>query len=135
MDDRNLMSTRELSTLTGLSISKITNMLRSGKIKGEKKSGKWRIYKNDLRNQFPNLTPSNKSSEIRTQTMGENGPKPSASGASLSISEFSKLTYLTNFGVLSFIKKGILKGFQDEHGDWRIKADALNSPNIKHLIR
>jgi hypothetical protein len=60
----------------------------------------------------------------------------SAGGAqTYSVSEFSSLTYLTEYGVLEFLKKGRLQGVRDEKGQWRLGADNLRNPGMRHLIR
>ncbi|MDZ7581106.1 MAG: hypothetical protein U5R30_10890 [Deltaproteobacteria bacterium] len=48
---------------------------------------------------------------------------------------FSALTYLTEFGVLEFLKKGLLQGVRDEKGNWRLSVDNLQLSGLRHLIR
>ena len=45
------------------------------------------------------------------------------------------MTYLTDFGVMDWLKKGRIKGIQDETGEWRIDAANLEILNIKRLLR
>jgi hypothetical protein len=52
-----------------------------------------------------------------------------------SVTEFSGLTYLTEYGVLEFLKKGRLQGVKDEKGQWRLGADNLQNPGMRYLIR
>jgi hypothetical protein len=52
-----------------------------------------------------------------------------------SVAEFSAMTYLTDFGVMDWLKKGRIKGIQDETGEWRIDAANLEITNIKRLLR
>ena len=42
------ISTNEFSKLSGLSVSQVSKLLRDGKIKGVKESGKWMISRNQL---------------------------------------------------------------------------------------
>jgi hypothetical protein len=51
------------------------------------------------------------------------------------VTEFSSLTYLTEYGVLEFLKKGRLQGVRDEEGQWRLGADNLQNPCMRHLTR
>lgn len=44
------LTTGEFSQLTGIAVPTITRMLRRDKIRGEKRSGKWIIYENELQN-------------------------------------------------------------------------------------
>jgi hypothetical protein len=60
---------------------------------------------------------------------------PKAGAKSLSLPDFSRLTYLTDYGVEEYLKTGRLRGSKDAQGNWRIDADNLDDPRIKHLIR
>ena len=42
------ISTSEFSKLSGLSVSQVSKLLRDGKIKGVKESGKWMISRDQL---------------------------------------------------------------------------------------
>jgi hypothetical protein len=60
----------------------------------------------------------------------------SADGAqTYSVIEFSKLTYLTEYGVLEFLKKGLLQGVRDKKGQWRLGAENLQNPGMRNLLR
>ena len=43
------ISTSEFSSLSGLSVSQVSKLLREGKIKGVKESGKWMISRSQLK--------------------------------------------------------------------------------------
>ena len=45
------------------------------------------------------------------------------------------MTYLTEFGVRDWLKKGLLKGTRSEDGEWYVDAASLENPNIKRLLR
>ncbi len=69
-------------------------------------------------------------------------PAPAASAApavrsaqSYSVTEFSAMTYLTEFGVRDWLKKGRLKGTRSDDGEWRIDAANLEAPHMKNLVR
>ena len=61
--------------------------------------------------------------------------KPPKALKSFSVSEFAAMTYLTDFGVRKFLQNGQLKGEIDSEGTWRVYAENLLDPLIKHLVR
>jgi hypothetical protein len=69
------------------------------------------------------------------RTVEPSVPKKAAAQKTYSVSEFSAMTYLTDFGVTDWLKKGRLQGRRDENGDWRIDSSNLELPNIKRLLR
>ena len=159
--------TSEFSSLSGLSVSQVSKLLREGKIKGVKESGKWMISRSQLKlkavqemvkpkKPAPSKTKSKKSrkdpvsgkkttAEVKKQKdqiQKESLPPPAASALNktvrkktYSVAEFSAMTYLTDFGVMDWLKKGRIKGIQDETGEWRIDAANLEILNIKRLLR
>lgn len=161
------ISTSEFSSLSGLSVSQVSKLLREGKIKGVKVSGKWMISKNQLplkvvkgmmKSQKPAmgkrksattridpLTDKKTPSEARQakDPTPKSAIQPSTSAAAkkigqkgtYSVAEFSARTYLTEFGVMDWLKKGRLRGTQDENGQWRVDGANLELPGIKHLLR
>jgi excisionase family DNA binding protein len=156
------LSTSEFSKLTGIPVSTIGKLIREGKIKGKKASGKWKIAESQLkakavkelsqvRKQKPTLTkegdiikkaaktPSPSQEKKKTAAAAQKPagpPKDSKRSANdYSVAEFSQITYLTDFGVEDFLKKGRLKGVRDQAGNWRVFAENLNNPSIRHLIR
>ena len=54
---------------------------------------------------------------------------------SYGIVQFAEMTYLTEKGVMDWLRKGRLTGKQDSKGAWLVDADNLENPNIKHLVR
>ena len=62
-------------------------------------------------------------------------PKPAEARKFFSVAEFVDMTYLTENGVMQWLKQGLLKGQQDEKGDWQVDAANLEVPNIKRLVR
>jgi excisionase family DNA binding protein len=155
------LSTREFSELTGISVSTVNRLLRKGKIKGVKTAGKWKIDKTEVTSKAVQaiLKPSGKraapakierTAKKRDTAQGAGvppgdfsaaGDKKETSGFSAagartySVTEFSNLTYLTEYGVLEFLKKGRLQGFRDKKGQWRLEADNLRNPGMRHLLR
>ncbi len=62
-------------------------------------------------------------------------PKPAKAAKFFSVAEFAAMTYLTENGVMQWLKQGLLKGKQDEKGDWQVEASNLEVPNVKRLVR
>jgi len=156
------ISTSEFSSLSKLSVSQVSKLLREGKIKGVKESGKWMISRNQLKlkavqemakNKKP--APSKIKSKKSEKTSGSGkktaaqtkkqkvSPAPAIAKVpdktvrkkTYSVAEFSAMTYLTDFGVMDWLKKGRIRGMQDETGEWRIDAANLEITHIKRLLR
>ena len=62
-------------------------------------------------------------------------PKPAKAAKFFSVAEFADMTYLTENGVMQWLKQGLLKGQQDEKGAWQVDASNLEVPNVKRLVR
>jgi hypothetical protein len=161
------ISTSEFSSLSGLSVSQVSKLLRAGKIEGIKESGKWMISRSQLKlkavqemakikKPLPSSIKSSKSrkdpvsgkkttaeaKKQKVQIQKESLPPTTAPARpktvpnkTYSVAEFSAMTYLTDFGVMDWLKKGRIKGVQDETGEWRIDAANLEIANIKRLLR
>ena len=156
------ISTSEFSSFSGLSVSQVSKLLREGKIKGLKESGKWMISRNQLKlkavKEMAKIKKTAPSKIKPKKSQKDPGPvkkttaeakkqkesPPPATAAALdktvrkntyTVAEFSAMTYLTDFGVMDWLKKGRLMGTQDETGEWRIDAANLEITNIKRLLR
>jgi len=161
------ISTSEFSSLSGLSVSQVSKLLREGTIKGVKESGKWMISRSQLKlPAVQELAKSKKplSSKTKSQKFRKDlgsGKKTTAEAKkqkdkiqkkslppatapaanktgqrkTYSVAEFSAMTFLTDFGVMDWLKKGRIKGIQNETGEWRIDAANLEITNIKRLLR
>ena len=62
-------------------------------------------------------------------------PKAAKSAKSFSVAAFANMTYLTENGVIQWLRQGLLKGQQDAKGEWQIDASNLEVPNVKRLVR
>ena len=62
-------------------------------------------------------------------------PKAAKSAKSFSVAAFADMTYLTENGVIQWLRQGLLKGQQDAKGEWQIDASNLEVPNVKRLVR
>ena len=54
---------------------------------------------------------------------------------SFSVAKFADMTYLTENGVMQWLKQGLLKGQQNAKGEWQIDASNLAVPNVKRVVR
>lgn len=130
---KQLLTTKEFADQSGLSVSKVTKLLRDGSLKGQKKSGKWMIPTSELEPYGKPADPPPKPSAPNAQAAPA-APAAQA-GRNFSVAEFSAMTYLTERGVHSWLKEGKLKGTQAENGDWQVDAASLEAPNVKRLVR
>jgi predicted site-specific integrase-resolvase len=145
-----LLTSSEFSSKTGISKSKVSKLIRDGKIKAEKKSGKWMINPDQLnakavKKALKPATPLPKkkaatSKSKKAPSKAKKSPaaeveKPAAAKKSFSIAEFVHMTYLTEKGVSEWLKSGQLAGHQNDRGDWRIDAANLEKSNVKRLVR
>jgi excisionase family DNA binding protein len=155
------LSTREFSELTGVAVSTVNRLLRKGKIKGVKTAGKWKIDKTEMtakaiqaivKRSDKRAAPDkiDRMAKIKDKVQGAGVPAgdfsdfadkkatagtPADEAQTYSVIEFSQLTYLTEYGVLEFLKKGLLQGVRNKNGQWRLGADNLQNPGIRHLLR
>ena len=70
---------------------------------------------------------------VKSEPKAKSAPKPA--GKSYSIEEFSQMTYLTEFGVTDWLKKGFLTGNKGQNGQWQVHASSLELSRMKKLIR
>ena len=153
-----MLTTGEFSKLSGISASTVNKWIRDKKIKAEKQSGKWIIGEDQLKSKavadFGLTGPargaaggkkkSAKSSRklvaaakkpLKSAKPSKTSPKLPTGVKAYSVDEFSAMTYLTDFGVRQFLKIGRLKGEIDTGGNWKVYAENLFDPLIKHLVR
>ena len=123
---KQLLTTKEFADQSGLPVSKVTKLLRDGRLQGHKKSGKWMIPSSELES---NAKPAAPKAQVAPAAAA-----PQA-GRNFSVPEFSAMTYLTEHGVRNWLKAGKLKGTQAENGEWQVDAASLEDPNIKRLVR
>lgn len=135
------LTSRGLSDITGIPVQTVNRLLREGRIKGVKASGKWRIDRGELNAEVVKAlsktagrqeSPRPASQELRKK---ENNHLSQSARQTYSVAEFSSLTYLTEAGVVEFIKKGRLQGVKDDKGNWLLGHENLQNPKIHHLIR
>ncbi|MFZ7125994.1 MAG: helix-turn-helix domain-containing protein [Desulfobacterales bacterium] len=128
---KHYLTTTEYAELKGMRVSDVTRMLRQGELKGVKQAGKWQI---------PMSQPPEPSSPARAVASTQPGTPadphpPVPERGSYSVGAFAEMSYLTETGVLRFLKSGKLKGERGPDGQWRVDAGVLELPWIKKLIR
>ena len=150
VQDNQLLTTAEFANRMGIAVSRVSKLIREGKIEAEKKSGKWMIHPSQLqveglqkpaRGRKPK--PKKKAVETRQQKADTRTPKPTppkketapSTGRMYTVSEFVEMTYLTEFGVRQWLKQGRLAGRQNEKGEWLIEGASLQVPDVKRLVR
>ncbi|MDJ0991723.1 MAG: helix-turn-helix domain-containing protein [Desulfobacterales bacterium] len=126
---KQFLSSKEFAARSGLPVSKVTKLLRAGGLKGQKKGRQWMIPASEL-------DPLQGTSPPAPRTAAAPQPVTAARpGQSYSVAEFSAMTYLTEFGVCDWLRKGRLQGTRSDDGEWRIDAANLEAPHMKNLVR
>ena len=146
------LTTAEFASKIGISTASVSKMIRDGKISAQKKSGKWMISADQLKAQAvkalskpgkkseskkaakptPDKTAAAKPVSVKKKAPAES---KKAADKTYTIAEFASLTYLTEFGVREWLKKGRLTGRQSPGGEWMVEAANLEAPAFKHLVR
>ena len=137
-----LLTSAEFAKKTGLKTAAVSKLIREGKIKAAKKSGKWMISPDQLEAAAVTAAPSSGKPAPKQKAAAATPKKapaktkaPAAGAKSFSIAEFAGMTYLTEKGVAEWLKIGRLSGSQDAQGSWRIDAANLEAAGIKRLVR
>lgn len=142
-----LLTSAEFAKKSGLKTAAVSKLIREGKIKATKKSGKWMIDPDQLKAAVASKSgkpaakkkaakPKQKEATATAkETAAPKADKPAAAAKSFSIAEFAGMTYLTEKGVAQWLKIGRISGSQDAQGAWRIDAANLEAPAIKRLVR
>jgi hypothetical protein len=148
--EHKLLTTKEFSDRTGIAVDVVSRWIRSGKIKALKQSGRWLIAPSQLQLKVIQDTASDRPLSQQENTPPDSGPmaaqkidratpvsiiQSGPAALSYSVAEFAEMTYLTERGVLLWLKEGRLRGTKDDVGQWRVLADNLEDPNVKRLLR
>ena len=134
------LTTGEFASKAGIPTSSVTKLIRQGKIKAEKKSGKWMILPDQLNEQavLNSSKPAKKKATLNKPAVTQKDKFAKAktiAGKMYTVAEFAGLTYLTEFGVQEWLKQGRLSGQQAAGGEWKIDAANLELPGVKRLVR
>ena len=130
-DTAKTLTTTEFAKRCGRSASTITKMLRQGRLKGEKRGGRWAIFETEL----AGFAESAETADTMPARPDQKTTTSQAEDKKYPIETFVKMTYLTEKGVRQFLRNGRLSGSIDDNGQWVVDADNLQRPGIKHLIR
>jgi len=137
-----LLTTSEFASQAGVASAKVSKLIRDGKIKAEKKSGKWMINSSEVKvaqDLSKKAKPAPKKADAAKTSAPPKKAKPVAKKASAAkaytLEEFVNITYLTENGVRQWLKQGRLSGLQNQTGEWMIDAANLDVPHIKRLVR
>lgn len=132
---QHILTTSVFAKKAGVSAGTVLKWLRSGKIDGHKKNGKWLIAEEEI----SKVAPFEKTRAQATMPVkSKPAPKVSAlqpGGSTYSVAAFSKMTYLTEFGVRLWLKTGRLISATDDTGRRGVNAASLDQPLIKRLLR
>jgi len=131
-ENETTLTTAEYSKKTGLATSTVARMLRQGKLRGEKRGGKWAIFTSEIENsgvdnKQPNVQPPTGPSSVSNP--------PASSSKTYDIETFCRLTYLTENGVRQWLKDGRLTGSIDSDGNVKVDASNLERSDFKRLVR
>jgi hypothetical protein len=135
-DADNTLTTSDYSKLSGIAVSTIAQMLRQGKLRGEKRNGKWAIDASEVQKIQTTAGETNKESDIIIKSNVDQTSSVNPSGGKVyDVDTFARMTYLTERGVRQWLKSGRLSGTVDDGGNALVDADNLERPEIRHLIR
>jgi excisionase family DNA binding protein len=130
------LTTAEFAQATGIPAATISRLIRQGRLKARKQSGKWMIPPDQL-----------EASCVREFTQPPAAPAPPpekpgaarqgapAEGKTYSIAEFAAMTYLTEKGVAEWLRNGKLRGGRNAAGELEVLASNLESAGISRLVR
>lgn len=130
------LTTQEFAQKTGVSTSTVSKWLRTDKIKGRKKSGKWMIPADEISK--VTAPPKDQAQKTPKPDVGKptaESSKPKAGAKAYTVKEFSDMTYLTEFGVQKWLNEGRLIAAKGESGQPMVDSSNLEVPDIKRLIR
>jgi len=129
------LTTTEFAKKAGVSTSTVSKWLRTHKIVGEKKGGKWFIAASEIDKITGTSTPKASAAPQTKKRPAAVPSRPKTGAKSYSIKEFSDLTYLTEYGVEKWLKEGRLIPAEDASGQPRVDAANLEQPAVKRLVR
>jgi excisionase family DNA binding protein len=131
-ENEKTLTTGEFSKLTGMAVSTLTQLLRQGRIRGEKRGGKWAIFESEVHN---STVAAAQKKAISSNEFGPIFEAPVSSGKTYDIDTFAQMTYLTEKGVRQWLASGRLSGRLDPGGKGVVDAENLDRADLRHLIR
>ena len=131
-DNGKTLTSAEFSKITGISVSKINQMLRKGQLRGEKRRGKWAILKEELHSE---TIASQKQAPQASAGATPSTQGPKLPGKRYDVETFARMTYLTENGVRQWLRTGRLSGGMGEDGKPFVNAANLERSDLQHLVR
>ena len=131
-DNEKTLTTAQYSEKTGISISTVARMLRQGRLRGEKRGGKWAIFESALPGRSNQPPETSIPASASPAALAEDPP---ATGKTYDVKSFARLTYLTEHGVRQWLRMGRLSGSTDSGGNLQIDASNLQRQEFRHLVR
>jgi excisionase family DNA binding protein len=135
------MTTAEFAKASGIPAASVSKLIRDGKLKAAKVSGRWRIDHSQL--QAKAVVAYGRTAPEKPAAAPPKAPSPKKPAAAestppkkaFSIAEFAAMTYLTEKGVRQWLKIGRLKGQMAPNGEWSVDAANLEVADIARLVR
>lgn len=137
--EQKFLTSAQFAKKAGIPSSKVSQLIRDGKIEAIKVSGRWRIDPGQLKTVSAQKSgkhaPAKRAkASLKAAPLAQKAPAAS-SQKSYSISEFAAMTYLTETGVKNWLKTGRLKGQIEKKGQWSVDAANLEVADISRLVR
>ena len=143
---QDLMTTGVFAKKSGIPSAKVSELIRAGQIKAKKVSGRWQIDKSQLKAKavLDYGKPASAKKKVAAKAAAPKAkkakapaPKPKAASSQkfYSVGEFAAMTYLTEKGVMEWLKTGRLKGQMGSRGEWSVDAGNLQLADISRLVR
>ena len=126
------LTSAEFSQITGIAVSTINLMLRQGRLRGEKRGGRWSIPTAELQSA---VVASRNAPAPAAGPSASPASRPAAASGQYDVETFARMTYLTEKGVRQWLKIGRLTGGVDADGKAFVSADNLDRSDLRHLIR
>lgn len=137
--EQKFLTSAQFAKKAGIPSSKVSQLIREGKIEAVKVSGRWRIDPGQLKTARAQK-PGKRAPAKRAKASPKAAPQAQKAQAAssqkhYSISEFAAMTYLTETGVKNWLKTGRLKGQIEKKGQWSVDAANLEVADISRLLR
>ena len=129
-----LMTTSEFARKAGLKPAMVSKLIREGKIEAAKVSGRWRIEPDQLK-MVAAQNPGQRAPVKMAKAAPKGKKKTGSSSKALSVADFAAMTYLTEKGVVQWLKTGRLKGRMEPNGEYSVDAENLKRPDVSRLVR
>lgn len=128
------LTTRQFAQKAGVSPATVSKWLREGKIQGRKDGGQWQVPIDQLSLLASESTASQPAGP-KADLTGTAATPSQDSDKAYTLEEFSRMTYLTPYGVERWLKEGRLKGSHNAAGQWMVDGANLMKKEVRRLVR